>query len=176
MKFIKTMQLQIVDGKDDIVETTSRYVAAMNFISAFARENDIYSKNKIQSHIYQEIRDRFGVKSQMTINAIGDVAMQYAGEHKPNRKRENDDGSPRGVFFKSMSMRLNYPRDYGFKENGTISINTINGRLIVPYKIGDYQREMLESGNWRIKSSMLTIRKRDKTIFLNISIEKSTRS
>jgi IS605 OrfB family transposase len=172
MKFIKTMQLQIVDGKDDIVETTSRYVASMNFISQFARENDIYSKNKIQSLIYQEIRERFGLKSQMTINAIGDVAMQYAGEHKSNRKRKNKDGTPRAVHFKSPSMRLNYPRDYGFKENDTISINTLDGRMIIPYKIGEYQRGMLESGNWQIKSSMLTIRKRDKTIFLNISIEK----
>jgi IS605 OrfB family transposase len=171
MKLVETVQVQVMDGKELLVDTIHRYVDAMNFISAFARENDIYSKNKIQSHIYQEIRNRFGLKAQMTVNTIGDVAMQYTGEHKSNRKRKNKDGTPRAVQFKSPSMRLNYPRDYGFKDDDHASINSLEGRVIVPIKMGEYQREMLVKNGWRVKSSMLCHRKHDDVLFLNVAIE-----
>jgi IS605 OrfB family transposase len=173
MKIVKTVQLQIVDGKDDIVETIRHYVPAMNFASEFARSSGVFGKNAMQLRIYQDIRDRFGLRSQMTINVLGDVATQYKGEHRDNRTRANKDGTPRAVVFKSLSMHLNYPRDYGFKSGQMVSINTLEGRTIVPYKMGEYQREMLGSGEWEIKSSTLTYRKRDKVLFLNVSIEKN---
>jgi IS605 OrfB family transposase len=108
----------------------------------------------------------------MTVNVLGDVAAQYKGEHRSNRTRINKDGTPRAVIFKSLSMHLNYPRDYGFKPGQMVSINTLEGRAIVPYKMGEYQRSLLESGEWAIKSSTLTYRKRDRVLLLNVAIEK----
>jgi putative transposase len=171
MKLVETVQVQVMDGKELLVKTIRQYIDAMNFISEFARQNGIYSKNKIQKEIYYDIRERFGLKAQMTINAIGDVAMQYAGEHKSNRKRKNKDGTPRAVHFKSPSMRLNYPRDYVFKGSDNASINSLEGRIIVPIKMGDYQRDMMAREGWHVKSSMLCYRKRDDVLFLNIAIE-----
>ena len=164
MKFHKTVQIQIIGEKDKIKETVNRYVGAMNYISQFAKNNEIYSKNRLKKHIYYGIRDFFGLKSQMTINALGDVASTYKGKHKKHRFRDKP------VRFKSKSMRLNYPRDYSFKENDIISINTIYGRLKVPYKIGNHQKNYMGSDKWNIKSAILTIRN-DGIIFLNIAIE-----
>lgn len=165
MKFCKTVQIQLIEEKDKIIETVNQYIKAMNYISHFAKDNEIYSKNRIQTHIYYDIREMFGLKSQMTINAIRDVATTYKGKHKRNRSRANP------VKFTSLSMRLNYPRDYSFKDDAIISINTIHGRLKIPCKIGVYQQEYLASGNWRIKSAILTVRKGG-VIFLNVAIEK----
>jgi IS605 OrfB family transposase len=172
MKIVKTVQLQIVDGKDGIVETIRHYVPAMNFASEFARSSGVFGKNAMQARIYQDIRDRFGIRSQMTINVLGDVAAQYKGEHRDNRTRVNKDGTPRSVTFKSLSMHLNYPRDYGFKGNDIVSINTLEGRTLVPCKMGAYHRTILDSGEWEIKSSTLTYRKRDGVLFLNVAVEK----
>lgn len=172
MKIVKTVQLQIVDGKDGIIETIRHYVPALNFASEFARSTDVFGKNQMQLRIYQDIRDRFGLRSQMTINVLGDVAAQYKGEHRDNRTRVNKDGTQRAVSFKSLSMHLNYPRDYGFKSGQTVSINTLDGRTIVPIKMGDYQRSLLDSGEWLVASSTLTYRKRDGVLFLNVAIEK----
>ena len=165
MKFCKTVQIQIIGGKKKIKETIDRYVGAMNYISQFAKSNKIYSKNRLQARIYYEVRELFGLKSQMTINALGDVATTYKGKHKKNRFRDEP------VKFKSKSMRLNYPRDYSFKKNDVISINTLYGRLKTSYKTGEYQKRYLDSEEWEIKSAVLSARK-DGVIFLNIAIEK----
>ncbi|MBD3228634.1 MAG: transposase, partial [Candidatus Lokiarchaeota archaeon] len=73
MKICKTAQVQLTEQKDNLVETVERYVEAMNYTSRYARKYNIYSKNRLQKHIYYDLRERFGLKSQMTINAIGDV-------------------------------------------------------------------------------------------------------
>jgi IS605 OrfB family transposase len=171
MKVSQAVQIQVMDCNDVLVQAIEQYVKALNFASKFARENDIYSKNALQKKMYYDIRDRFGLKSQMTVNVLGDVAMQYAGEHKSNRKRKWKDGSPRGVHFKSPSMRLNYPRDYGFKGDDFISLNSLEGRITAPVKMGDYQREMLARDGWKVKSAMLCYRKSDDTMFLNVTVE-----
>jgi IS605 OrfB family transposase len=164
MKFCKTAQIQLIGEKDKIKETVDRYVGAMNYISQFAKNNKIYSKNRLQKHIYYGIREFFGLRSQMTINALGDVASTYKGKHKKNRFKDKP------VKFKSRSMRLNYPRDYSFKENNIISINSLYGRLKVPYKIGKRQKQYINSEEWELKSAVLTIRN-DGIVFLNIAVE-----
>lgn len=171
MKLLKIIQIQLINEKDKINETVEKFVEAMNFVSCFARKTDIYSKNKLQERIYYEIREKFGLKSQMTVNSIRNVATQYTGKHKSNRFLKDKKGNPKPVEFKAKSMRLNYPRDYRFKRNSTLSINSLYGRLMVRYKIGEYQKKMLDSKDYIIKSSMITIRK-DGIIFLNVTIEK----
>jgi len=171
MKLLKTCQLQIIEEKEKINDTIDKFVEALNYVSHYARINGNYNKNKIQAKIYQDIREKFGLKSQMAINSIRDTLSQYKGEHKSHRFRKDKKSNPKPVEFKSKSMRLNYPRDYGFKKNNIISINSIYGRLLVKYKIGTFQQQILDSKEWIIKSSILTIRK-DGVIFLNIAIEK----
>lgn len=167
----KTIQIQLLSNKKEIKETVTQYVKAMNYISQYAMKNQIWNKVKIQQQIYQNIRDMFYLRSQMTINVIRETTSKYNGEWKKNRKRIDKKGNPKPVEFKSLSMRLNYPRDYSFKENNIVSINSINGRVLTKYSIGTYQQQILDSNEWTIKSSVITIRK-DGIIFLNIAIEK----
>jgi IS605 OrfB family transposase len=157
--------------KEKIRDTVQAYVNAMNYISAFAMENNIWNKVKIQQRIYQDIRDQFQLRSQMTINVIRETTAKYNGQHKKNRTRKDKKDNPKPVQFKSLSMRLNYPRDYSLKDDSIVSINSIYGRLLTEYKIGRYQRNILDSKDWTKKSSVLTIRK-DGITFLNIAIER----
>ncbi|TXT66328.1 MAG: hypothetical protein BAJALOKI1v1_300008 [Promethearchaeota archaeon] len=92
------------------------------------------------------------------------MVSTYKGTHKKNRFKDIP------VEFKSQSMRLNYPGDYFFKENGIISIKSLYGRLKVPYKIGNRLKEYLNSDEWEIKSAVLAIRNNN-VIFLNIVIK-----
>jgi predicted transposase len=160
MKFLKTVQIQLISEKQKISETVDTFIQAMNYVSCYARKHRIYSKNKIQEHIYYNIREKFDLKSQMTINSIRDTVTQYKGKHKSNRFLKDKIGNPKPIQFKSLSMRLNYPRDYSFKKNGLISINSVYGRLIIPYKIGTNQKKILDNKDWQIKSSILSIRER----------------
>jgi len=171
LKITKTIQLQLIAEKTKIYNTITQYLNAMNYISQYATDHKIWNKVKIQQQVYQDIRDRFQLKSQMTINVIRETTSKYNGECKKNRKRTDKKGNLKPVKFKSHSMRLNYPRDYGFKEDNTISINSIYGRLSVKYKIGHYQQQILDSKEWTVRSSVITIRK-DGIIFLNIAIDK----
>lgn len=165
VKICKTVQVQLMDGRDEMEKTVDQYVKAMNFVSRFAMAHKTWNNYVIHQHVYGDIRKRFGLRSQMTVSAIRDVTARYNGQLKKNRTHATP------VTFKRKAMRLNYPRDYGFKPNDTVSINTIHGRMGVSYKCGTYQRALLDSDDWKVKSSVLTIRK-DGVILLYVVVEK----
>ena len=165
MKLCKTVQLRIVSHQDEISETSNRFVNALNYTSCYALEHREFTKGGLQKMIYGNLREKFGLKSQMTINCIREVDARYKGKHKDNR------GKQMPVFFKQWHYALNYPRDYRIVNRSTISINTINGRVKAGYSCGKYQRDLIDSGEWSIASSVISIR-RDGIIFINIAIEK----
>ncbi|MBD3230737.1 MAG: hypothetical protein GF329_21340, partial [Candidatus Lokiarchaeota archaeon] len=47
MKICKTVQVQLTEQKDKLVETVERYVDAMNYISRYAKQHKLYSKNRL---------------------------------------------------------------------------------------------------------------------------------
>jgi IS605 OrfB family transposase len=162
----ETIQVQVIDFKEEIGETIVQFVKGLNFISRYAREHEIWTKDDLQKNLYYEIRERFGLRSQMVINCIREVVAKYKGKHKKNRKRAFP------VSFKSQFYRVNYPRDFSFKKRSIVSINTLHGRVKARYRVGHYQKEMLKlRDGWKMKSSTICKRK-DGVVFLNAVIEK----
>lgn len=60
-----------------LVATMERFNAACDFIAKVAFENRLASKFKLQKLIYSEVRERFGLSSQMTVRAIAKVVDAY---------------------------------------------------------------------------------------------------
>jgi len=165
MKICKTIQFQITSYQDQIMETSLQFVDALNYTSRYALEHQEFTKGGLQKVIYNDLRKLFGLRSQMTINCIREVDARYKGKFKNNRNKDTQ------VVFKQCHYALNYPRDYRIVSNDTISINTVNGRVKAKYVCGKYQHALLDSGEWVIASSVISIR-RDGKVFINIAVEK----
>ena len=164
MKCIKTVQVQIVTHQDEITATLHAFRDAANFTSRYIHEHHVYNHKTVQYDIYHDIRDRFGLRSQMTCNCIKQAAAKYIVRKTRDRREP--------VLFKRPFMVLDYPRDYRIVDEHTVSVNTLGGRVLATFQCGQYQREMLRLDGWNIKSSYLFIRKKDKKLFLAIAIEK----
>lgn len=165
MKVCKTVQLQITSHHDEIVETSNRFVNALNYTSRYAIEYQEFTKWGLQKSIYGILREQYGLRSQMAINCIREVDARYKGKLKANR----DSDMP--VVFKQRHYALNYPRDYRIVDHDTISINTVHGRVKASYACGEYQHSLLDGSEWAIDSSMISMH-RDGKVFINIVIEK----
>ncbi|MFX0066132.1 MAG: hypothetical protein ACFFC7_28530 [Candidatus Hermodarchaeota archaeon] len=111
-------------------ETLTQFVAALNYTSQYAHQHKIYSAIKLQKHIYYQVRDQFGLKSQMTINCFRKVAGTYKAKKNGTQ-----------ALFAERRMTLNYPRDYKLTGANILSINTLNGRQEVTFQTGDHQRQ-----------------------------------
>jgi hypothetical protein len=164
MKLRKSIQIQIVSHHEEIMQTLTAFVAALNHGSHHAKERQQYNAFDLQSQLYGELREKFGLRSQMAINCTRRIAAVYRCPSVQERREP--------VVFKRQSMLLNYPRDYRIVSEGTISINTLSGRQRVVVEMGWYQWQYLTNHLWQIKSSNLVHRTRDKRLFLYVTVER----
>jgi hypothetical protein len=87
------------------------------------------NKTTLRKRFYYELRERFGLSSQMACLCIRNVAGTY--------KR---DKSILPVFRANAAMPYD-SRILSFKGIDKVSILTLEGRLIIPFVMGKYQRE-----------------------------------
>ena len=123
-----TAKIQIsatVDDKVMLDETMSVYADACNYVSDYVfRTHDLkqFSLNKV---LYTELRERFGLKSQMAQSVFKTVIARY----KTILENESKWIKP---SFKKPQYDLVWNRDYSLTQN-RFSVNTLNGRVKLPY-------------------------------------------
>ena len=123
-----TAKIQIsatVDDKVLLDETMSVYADACNYVSDYVfRTHDLkqFSLNKV---LYTELRERFGLKSQMAQSVFKTVIARY----KTILENESKWIKP---SFKKPQYDLVWNRDYSLTQN-RLSVNTLNGRVKLPY-------------------------------------------
>ena len=123
-----TAKIQIsatVDDKVMLDETMSVYADACNYVSDYVfRTHDLkqFSLNKV---LYSELRERFGLKSQMAQSVFKTVIARY----KTILENESKWIKP---SFKKPQYDLVWNRDYSLTQN-RFSVNTLNGRVKLPY-------------------------------------------
>ena len=123
-----TAKIQIVVAETDKVlldETMSVYADACNYVSDYVfRTHDLkqFSLNKV---LYTELRERFGLKSQMAQSVFKTVIARY----KTILENQKDWIQP---SFKKPQYDLVWNRDYSLTRN-CFSVNTLNGRVKLPY-------------------------------------------
>jgi putative transposase len=105
---------------------------ACNHASRMAYENGIKKQFDIHRLVYRDLRDRFGLASQVAIRCIAKVANAYK---TGNRKACRTFGRFAAQPYDDRLLR--------FCNDGTISIWTVEGRIKVPFVCGERQRELL---------------------------------
>ena len=133
MKFSKTME---------------QYRLACNYVSEYLFNNNFpLNKNEVQKVIYNTIREKFNLKSQMTISCIRSVIARYKTvktqmARRPYKYQDQNTGEwyrevrdlnwlHKPISFNRPQVDLQRNRDWSYLSNGQLSINTLNGRVKV---------------------------------------------
>jgi putative transposase len=115
-----------------LLRTLAAFNAACNDIAGTAFEHRTANKIELQKLVYYDIRQRFGLSAQMCIRAIAKVAEAY------KRDREQ-----RPTFRAQGAMTYD-ERILSFPRVDRVSLLTLDGRIEVPFRFGDYQAARLD--------------------------------
>jgi len=115
-----------------LLETMERFNEACNDIAEVAYRNRLANKWALHKLTYYRVREQYGLSAQMTVRAISKVVEAYKRDRrvKPSFK-------PRGAMVYDE-------RILSWKSLEHASILTLKGRILVPIRIGEYQRARMD--------------------------------
>jgi len=117
---------------DMLLETMHHFNEACNRIASVAYKLRTANKMKLQKHVYYETRKLFGLSAQMAIRAIAKVCEAY--------KRDKS----KKPTFKPHGAMVYDQRILSWKRLESASILTLKGRILVPIRIGEYQKVRMD--------------------------------
>ena len=123
-----TAKVQIVPSNDDkllLNSTMSAYTDACNYVSNYVFQTHNLKQFALNKELYSDLRDKFGLKSQMAQSVLKTVIARY----KTILENQNEWIKP---SFKKPQYDLVWNRDYSLTQN-CFSVNTLNGRVKLPY-------------------------------------------
>lgn len=125
----------------------SVYKDACNFVAGYVFETHQLKQIPLQKAVYDDLRDKFGLKSQMACNVPRTVIAKF----KSNKSNTGEWIKP---DFKKPFLALSFNRDFSILANDVFSIGTLDGRIKVPFS-----RKFSSSWN------CLTIRSRRRFVY-----------
>ena len=154
--------------------TMEQYRQACNFISQYIFDHDFpMNQLKIQKEIYRDIREKFGLKSMMAQSAIRSVIARYKTVkeqlfQKPFRYQA-EDGKWQKIYkdlhwlwhpieFHRPQVDLVRNRDWSRLSNGTLSLNTLDGRVFATPVCHGFDQYF--DGTWKLGGAKLLRGKR----------------
>jgi putative transposase len=126
-----------------LLQTMERFNEACNYISELAFDNHTASQVKLHHLAYYYLREHYGLSAQMAVRCVGKVVEQYRRDKSKLH------------YFKPHSAMVYDSRILAFKGLGKITILTLQGRLKIPIRIGEYQKVRI---NRIVKQSDLLLR------------------
>ncbi|WP_201387001.1 RNA-guided endonuclease TnpB family protein [Ktedonobacter sp. SOSP1-85] len=162
-------------------ETQLAYRDALNYVSHYSFAHGKTSNRRALQHAcYDEIRLLFGLPAQMACNVPRQVGATYktlwtkarhnAQARKAGWTRKRFKGLDQPPKYVSPTLTYNYLRDYGFKQEQQVSILTLQGRIVVPYR--GYERHVALIGQGAtIGAAKLWHDKPHKQFYLLVSLE-----
>jgi predicted transposase len=124
---IKAKLLTDKQQHESLLETMASFNDACNYISDIAYKNKIFSQVPLHHLAYKDTRIKFPqLASQFIVRAIAVVSDSYVKEKKTLHK------------FKKHSAVVYDQRILSFKRLSIASINSVSGRLKIPFIIGRY--------------------------------------
>jgi len=132
----QTMLLKLAPSSEQqtaLLETMHAFNAACNTIAQTAFDERLANKFELQKLVYGDIRKRFGLSSQMAIRAISKVVDSYKRDKsiKPSFRKEG------AITYDERLM--------AFKGLNEVSLLTLQGRVLVPFRMGGYQESRLDA-------------------------------
>jgi IS605 OrfB family transposase len=120
--------LSSADQHTVLLDTMHAFNAACTWLATHAYRERCASKFALQRAYYQELRQRFGLSAQLAIRAIAKTVEAY--------KRDKNTQ----VSFRPNGAVVYDQRIMAFKGLDAVSLTVLNGRVVVPIQMGDYQR------------------------------------
>lgn len=132
----QTMLLKLAPTHEQataLMETLHAFNDACNAIAQVAFEEKLANKFELQKLVYGDIRQTYGLSSQLTIRAISKATEAYKRDKRvlPTFRREG-------------AMTFD-PRVMSFKGLNTVSLLTLHGRLLIPFRVGAYQQARMHA-------------------------------
>jgi IS605 OrfB family transposase len=135
--------------------TLQAFADACNLIRSVAEDTGVTSKFKLQCHVYQELRARFGLSSNLTIRAIARVAAAIKAKHKHST-------------FHATSVDYDQ-RIFRFRQKDwTVSLTLLGGAERFKLAVGDYQRSKLAG---KTPTSAKLIRRKNGDYYIQIALD-----
>jgi putative transposase len=153
-----SLQIQLLPDRkqaDQLQSTMERFNQACSWLVAQAFEMKTANKITLQQHFYYDLRQRFSLSAQMAAICIRHVGGTYSR-----------DKSILPVFRKHAAMPYD-SRILSFKDDGRASILTLGGRIIVPFTMGQRQRERFSLA----KGQCDLVRPKDGKWFLLVTVD-----
>ncbi len=131
----QTMLLKLAPSPEQhiaLLDVMHAFNDACNSIAETAFEYQLANKFKLQKLVYAGIRKDYKLSSQLAIRAISKTAESYKRDKsiKPTFRREG------AITFDERVM--------SFKGLNEVSLLTLQGRVLVPFRIGGYQQSRLD--------------------------------
>ena len=128
MQMTITAKIQLVVSAEYcelLGSTANAYRNACNFVSEYIFRTHNLKQYSLNKELYYEIREKFGLGSQMSQSVLKTVISRY----KTIQTHHHMWIQPK---FKVPQVYLVWNRDYSLSQN-YFSVNTLNGRLKLPY-------------------------------------------
>jgi putative transposase len=155
----QTLLVKLAPEPEDqaaLLRTLEAFNTACNAIADVAYEHHVANKLRLQPLVYYDIRERFGLSSQMVIRAIAKLSEAFKRERKIK---------PTFCLHGAMTY------DQGicsFPTPDRVSLLTLDGRVVVPLRFGAYAEGMLQRTRGQCD---LLYRQRSDTFFLAITVD-----
>lgn len=142
------------DQKRKLLAATYKFNAACNWLSRFAFDNKTFGRRPLQKATYYDLRSRFDLSAQFTLQVIAKVADSYA-----------DDKSICHQFKRNGA--IGFDRNcLSWKKLDAVSISSLEGRLHIPIAFGKYAN--LAERVMRKSAKLICVRKK---FYLQVAIE-----
>jgi putative transposase len=132
---MQTLKVKVVVEPEQakaLHETMHQFNAACNYVAEIAFQMHTANKIKLQPIVYHDIREKFGISSQMAVRAISKACEAY-----------KQDKSIKPTFDLNGAVIYDQ-RILSWKGLDTVSLLTVHGRIKAPVKICDYHAPRLD--------------------------------
>ena len=162
MQMTVTAKIQLVVSAENcelLDSTANAYRNACNFVSEYIFRTHNLKQFSLNKELYYEIREKFGLGSQMTQSVLKTVISRY----KTIQTNQHEWIQPK---FKIPQFDLVWNRDYSLSQN-YFSVNTLNGRLKLSYYAKGMEK-YFDKETYRFGTATLVFR--HKRYFLHIPV------
>ena len=163
------LRLQSPFDEFALVKSLEQYRQACNEVSQYMFEHNFeMAQAKLNKALYYQLRNNYGLKAQMAQSAIRNVVARYRTvktqlAQKPyryNTSKQDQYGNDiwesvtrtldwlwYPISFKRPQLDLQRNRGWSLKDNHIMSINTVNGRIKVPFTCQGFDQYL--DGTWQ---------------------------
>lgn len=131
------------------------YVEACNRLVPLVQKERCWNRVALHHLGYRRLREETSLGAQMACNAIFSVCKAYRSQCALGRL--DADRAVPALCFSRVSVHFDH-RTYTLKDE-CVSLNTLQGRIVVPMILGDHQRQILQGGQPRPKEAELVFRR-----------------